>query len=308
MIVTVTFNPAVDLTVQIDEPMEPNRTLRSRDARFDPGGGGINVAQYLSAMEHPCAATGIIGGFTGSFIEDELESEGINTDFTEVQEPTRLNTTAIAAGEEFKLNQDGATAATADVDDVIESVKSYDPDRILIGGSLPPGLTKDAIDRVARAGDWQTLVDVRGDQLVQLEARYALCKPNRSELAAATGGDTSTIEGCASAASKIRDRGHFERVLASLGSDGAVLATGEGLYFAEALDVDVEDTVGAGDATLSGVLSAWDQGLDDQTALQTGVASASIVVEQSGTGAPDFSELTDRRDRVSVRRLEQSAP
>lgn len=302
MIVTVTYNPAVDQTVQFGEPMAPDRVLRATDAHFDAGGKGINAAQLLTAMDRPCVATGLLGGFTGSFIGDELRADGVETAFVDVDGTTRLNTTAIADAEEYKLNQSGPTVDAAVVDDLLDRVAAQDPDRVLVGGSLPPGLSADAIDRIAAGGDWETVVDTGGDLLRELDAHYGLCKPNREELGEATGADVSSVDGCARAADQFRSRG-FDRVLASMGGDGAVLASDDSLLFARALDVDVTDTVGAGDALLAGVLDAWEAGSDDETALKTGVAVSSKVVQQAGTAVPDLRDIDSVRERVTVERL-----
>ncbi|MBX0294422.1 1-phosphofructokinase [Haloarcula nitratireducens] len=302
MIVTLTFNPAVDQTIQFDEPMAPDHVMRASDARFDAGGKGINVAQFLTAMAKPCVATGVVGGFTGTFIRDDMRADGVETAFVEVDGTTRLNTTALADGVEYKLNHDGPTIEESDLDAVVERVREQDPDRVLVGGSLPPGLSVADVDTVATAGDWETVVDMEGKALRELDAQYALCKPNREELGEATGDDVSTVEGCARAADSFRSRG-FDRVIASLGGDGAVLANGSDLLYAEALDVDVVDTVGAGDALLSGVVAAWEDGEDDATALRNGVAVSSRLVERAGTAVPSFDDIEALRERVTVREL-----
>jgi 1-phosphofructokinase len=231
-----------------------------------------------------------------------MQSGGVETDFTEIAGITRLNTTALADGEEYKLNLQGPSVDDGVVDEVLDRVRSHDPDRVLVGGSLPPGLSIADIDRVAEGGDWETVVDVQGTILRELDAQYALCKPNRQELGDATDADVSTLEGCARAAGQFRAEG-FDRVLASLGADGAVMATGDDLLFAEALDVDVVDTVGAGDALLSGVLSAWENGESDEMALRTGIAVSSLLVSQAGTGVPSFEPVASLREDVVVRKL-----
>jgi 1-phosphofructokinase len=302
MILTVTLNPAVDQTLQFGEPMEADRVMRAAEARFDAGGKGVNVAQFLTALGREAVATGVLGGFTGRFIRERLAAHSVGTAFVEVDAPTRLNTTAVAADGEYKLNHDGPSVDRETVEAVVETVANHDPETVVIGGSLPPGVTTDAVDAVAGAGDWETVVDMGGDELRALDAQYALCKPNRSELGAATGADVSTVEGCARAADAFRAEG-FDRVLASLGGEGAVLAGESGLLYAEAVEADVVDTVGAGDALLSGVVAAWADGADDATALRAGVAVATRLVEQAGTEVPDLSTVD--ADRVSVRELDR---
>ena len=302
MILTVTFNPAVDQTMTFDEPLAPATVNRAADARFDAGGKGINVSQFLTALDTETAATGLLGGFTGQFITEQLQSAGIETAFVETDEPTRLNTTALADGTEYKLNQSGPVVEPAVVDDLLTHIEATAPEHVLVGGSLPPGLDADAIDRIAAAGPWQTTVDVGGDLLQSLDESYALCKPNREELAAATGDTVESIDDCVAAAERLRRRG-FERVVASLGADGAILVGPSGAIHAEPLPVDVVDTVGAGDAVLSGLLAALERGDDDENALATGVAVASRVVEQTGTRVPDLDGVFEQRAAVETRRL-----
>mgnify|MGYP000457019514 CR=1 FL=1 len=98
MILTVTYNPAVDQTMTFDEPLVAETVNRATDARFDAGGKGINVSQFLAGMDTETVATGLLGGFTGDFVTDQLQAAGIETAFVATDEPTRLNTTALADG------------------------------------------------------------------------------------------------------------------------------------------------------------------------------------------------------------------
>lgn len=303
MILTVTYNPAVDQTMTFDEPLVAETVNRATDARFDAGGKGINVSQFLTGLDTETVATGLLGGFTGEFVTDQLAAAGIETAFVEIEAPTRLNTTALADGTEYKLNQSGPAVDGSVVDGLLDRIARRDPERVLVGGSLPPGLDTDAIDRIAAAGSWETTVDVDGDLLAALDGEYALCKPNREELAAATGRPVETVDDCVTAAGALREQG-FERVVASLGADGAVLVGPDGAIHAEPLDIDVVDTVGAGDALLSGVLASLERGESDDLALATGVAVASRVVAQAGTGVPDLNSVFDDRSAVETRRVD----
>jgi len=302
MHLTVTFNPAVDQTLQFDEPIAPDRVLRADSARFDAAGKGVNVAQYLTALGQNAVATGVLGGFTGQFIRDRLTQDGVSTAFVETTGTTRLNTTAVADGSEYKLNHDGPAVDEATVDTIVDTVRERAPETVVVSGSLPPGVTTDAVDTVASAGDWDTIVDMDGDALRALEETYTLCKPNREELARATDVDVSTVAGCTRAAAEFRETG-FDRVLASLGGDGVILVTESTALHAAALDVDVIDTVGAGDALLSGALAAWADDAGDERALRTGVAVATRLVGQAGTSPPALDAVDALRERVSVREL-----
>ena len=266
MIATVTLNPAVDQTVRTDQSLSPDEVIRVDDATFDAGGKGINVSKYLTAMGTETVATGVIGGFLGQFVTERLAADG-----------------------EYKLNQQGPAVSAAEVGAIVERLSSLSPEKVVVAGSLPPGLDTGAIDRLARAGPWETVVDVDGPLLAELDARYAWCKPNAPELEAATGRTVDDRESAIEAANALRETG-FDRVLASLGADGAVLVTEDAVFHEPAVDCEVVDTVGAGDALLSGVLAAIDAGAEESVALHTGVVAATAAVSTPGTAVPSLPE------------------
>ncbi len=299
MILTVTLNPAVDHTLETDRLPNPSEVLRTDTACVDPGGKGINVSKYLVELDTETVATGVVGDFSGRFVRDSLTDEGITNDFVDIDGRTRLNTTILTDEGEYKINHNGPTVAASAIDDLLTVIEHHDPNTVVVGGSLPPGLGPSAIDRIARAGDWQTAVDVSGNVLCELDASYSLCKPNREELAAATGRSVDSREDCYDAVERLRQMG-YDRVIASLGSDGAIMGTSGEFWHATALDTNVVDTVGAGDSMLAGVLSALNRGASDEEALRTGIAVASYVVSVPGTDVPSFEDVTNAIDRVSV--------
>lgn len=305
MIATVTLNPAVDHTIQLESMPGPGGVARTDTDRFDAGGKGINVSQYLHQLGADTVATGLVGDFLGEYIRDELETDGISTDLTEVGGRTRLNTTILDSAGEYKINHSGPTVDEAAVDEIIDVLRSHEPTMVLVGGSLPPGLAHDAIDRIARAGSWETTVDVGGELLAALDASYALCKPNRHELHDATGKTVDSVADCIAAAETLRAQG-YDRVVTSLGADGALMVDDKRVLHAAALDVEVADTVGAGDAMLSGVLFELAAGNSSEQALRRGVAVASRMVSVPGTRLPDADGIGTLAKQVQIG--EQSRP
>src|SRR5688572_27525610 len=90
MIITVTLNPAIDETVEVDrlEVADTNRVLA---IRRDIGGKGINVARVLKALGYEPLAMGFAAGRFGRMIEEQLEDEGIGCDFIPYPGETRTN-------------------------------------------------------------------------------------------------------------------------------------------------------------------------------------------------------------------------
>lgn len=298
-VLTVTMNPAVDHTVRVDEPLQTGAVARTDDAKFDAGGKGINVSKYLTALDVDAPATGFVGGPFGQMIRDRLDDDGVPSDFVAIGDRTRLNTTVLAPEGEYKINHDGPTVDDEEATALVERVRTRDPARLVVAGSLPKGVSTDEVDELAAAGDWETAVDMGGRELAALDASYLVCKPNREELSVATGMSVGTTADCAAAAQALRDGG-FRFVVASLGPDGALLASDAGTFHAPAVPADVVDTVGAGDALLSGFLAGLARGESERTALKTGVTVASRVVAVSGTSVPDFAGVFDDRDDVVV--------
>lgn len=299
MILTVTPNPAVDHTLQLEDDLVSDTVARTDDVRLDPGGKGINVSKYLVELDVETVATGYVGSFLGQFLQEELATRGVRNDFVEIPGSTRLNTTILTPQSEYKINQNGPTIRESDANRVIDKLRHYSPETVVIAGSLPAGVSVETIDRIAEEGSWETVVDVGGDVLRDLNATYALCKPNRQELEAATGRDVDTLDGAVAAVRRLKEEG-FERVVASLGKNGAIMATPDAVLHTPALDVDVVDTVGAGDALLSGVLAERQRGGSDEAALRTGVAVASSAISISGTSVPPLSNTVANAEEMPV--------
>lgn len=298
MIATVTLNPAVDQTIKMNTGLESESVQRSVEAQFTSGGNGVNVSQFLQALGSETVATGLIGGFTGYFIEEDLDTYDVPMDFVWVDGVTRINTTILTPRSKYQLNQTGPTVDSAVIDELIEIVSEYDPATLNIGGSLLPGMDAADVDRIATAGDWDTAVEVPGEVLAELDADYEYCKPNREELEAATGREIESVTDCVDAAKTLQERG-FECVIASMGSDGAVLVTPEETLYAPALDIDVVDTLGAGDSMLAAVLWAYDQGWDAERALRSGVVASAQLVGVMGSSVREL-DPEPRLDEVRI--------
>ena len=90
MIYTVTLNPSIDFIVRLDELTLGSVNRMTSDDKY-AGGKGINVSRVLKRLAIDNTATGFIGGFTGRFVTEGLDAEGITTDFVEVDQDTRIN-------------------------------------------------------------------------------------------------------------------------------------------------------------------------------------------------------------------------
>ena len=93
MIYTVTFNPAIDYLVFMDQ-LKIGATNRTASEEYFYGGKGINVSTILSTLGVENTALGFVSGWTGKALVEGLQEKGIRTDFIELDPAggiTRVN-------------------------------------------------------------------------------------------------------------------------------------------------------------------------------------------------------------------------
>lgn len=193
MILTVTLNPALDITHVVDA-LEPGASHRVAAVHDKPGGKGLNVARVLHQLGHPVLATGLLGGATGQEVRDALAREGVPGAFH--RDPgvsTRRSLTIVerASGRATVSNERGPSAADWPALRAHVAGLMADADLVVLSGSLPPALPADAyrvlVDDAHRRGV-PAVLDADGAALTgALPACPDLVKPNTAELRAATG-------------------------------------------------------------------------------------------------------------------------
>ncbi len=72
MIITITLNPAIDETVEVDRLVQAD-TNRVVAIRRDIGGKGVNVARVLKELGYEPLAMGSAPGRFGGMIEEQLK-------------------------------------------------------------------------------------------------------------------------------------------------------------------------------------------------------------------------------------------
>ena len=108
MIVTLTLNPSLDRTLEVDRLIRGS-VLRTSSPTLEAGGKGVNVARALSANGIPCLAVLPVGGGEGAELSVRLHSAGVDARLVPVAGRTRSNiTVAEADGTVTKLNEPGS--------------------------------------------------------------------------------------------------------------------------------------------------------------------------------------------------------
>ena len=299
MIVTLTLNPSVDRTVEV-ETLARGEVTRAVGGRVDPGGKGINVSRALATHGLPTRAVVTVGGAEGEHLVTLLRDTGIEIVPVRIRGAIRSNITIVEPdGTTTKINEPGAELSTEELNSVFDAVVAAveSADWLVASGSLPPGTPPDVYADLVRSlsdSGTRVAIDTSGPALeAVLAAGPALVKPNRDELAEATGVRLVTIADVVEAACRLRDRG-ARAVLASLGADGAVLVDDDGALHGQTPVVSPLSSVGAGDAMLAGFLAGGGAGA---RALTQGLAWGAAAVLQPGSGMPSPDDI----DLASVR-------
>lgn len=148
VIYTVTLNPSVDFIRRI-ENMHIGEINYSTDDRMSAGGRAIMVSRMLHRLSIPTTATGFVGGHTGSYIEEELDREGILHDFIRTQSNTRLNLSLFVDDVETRILGRGGEIRSEEINDLLYYLSRIrEGDYLVVAGSLPPGMSTDIYERM----------------------------------------------------------------------------------------------------------------------------------------------------------------
>ncbi|WP_199255675.1 1-phosphofructokinase [Mycolicibacterium mengxianglii] len=285
MIVTVTPNPSVDRTVFLDE-LTLGAVNRSRRARSEPSGKGVNVALALHAHGVPVRAVLTAGGPVGTQLRQLLDDAGLSTVVVPIDGDIRSNISLTQPdGTVTKINEPGPCASADEHGRLFAAVEGQltGASWLVCAGSLPEGFPDQWYGDLVALGVARGVpvaIDSSGEPLSQsLSAKPALAKPNLKELADLTETAPTTLGEVIDAAHEVRRRG-AQAVLVSLGADGAILVDADGELWGQAPVSRVVSPVGAGDAMLAGYLSCrGDRAQALAAALQWGAAA----VQHEGT-------------------------
>ena len=292
-ILTLTLNPALDLTVSLDK-LIPGAVNRSLGLTRHAAGKGLNVAQVLADLGHHLTVSGFLGSDNAQPFENLMQARGFADAFIRVPGETRSNIKlAEADGRITDLNGPGLQVEDEHLqsllDNLIPLVAGHDA--IVVGGSLPRGVS---------TAWFAALVHRLKASGAALQAALPIApwmiKPNEEELSEVCGSDLSA------AVRKLRGQG-IEHVVLSRGSAG-VDWHGPGIALrAIPPRVEVVSTVGAGDSLLAASLHGLLQGWPAERTLRMATAVAAQAVTQIGFGIHDREQLARLEAAVRLQPL-----
>jgi 1-phosphofructokinase len=316
MIVTLTLNPSVDRTMQIDGQIRRGEVFRALSVGDEAGGKGVNVARAVAHAGVPAVA--VLPADDDDLLVKGLADAGVHPVNIPVGRPSRVNITVTEPdGTTTKFNDPGHSFSDAVLEQLTDRLlsRSHGDGWVVLSGSLPPDALASLyaeMTATVKAVGRRVALDTSGEPLIQAVTSGGplpdLLKPNSEELASLTGDDPERLErdpvAAAEAARGLIQRGVGE-VLLTLGAQGAVLVTADGTWHATPPPITLRSTVGAGDASLAGYLLADLRGADAPGRLREAVAYGAAAASLPGSTMPRESDL--HRDGIAVTSLTAAA-
>ena len=279
MIYTVTFNPALDYVVFIDDLKLGDVNRSTRESIFY-GGKGINVSTILNTLGLETTALGFVAGFTGKAIEDGLAAQGIHTDFIHLPEGNSRINVKVKHGDETEINGQGPVITEEAINELFAKLATLTKEDILVlAGSIPNKLPEDIYEKILarlESKGIRVVVDATKDLLLNvLKYHPFLIKPNNHELGEMFGIVCKTDEDIVHYAKKLQEKGAVN-VLISMAGDGAILITEDGQNIKMGTPKGkVVNSVGAGDSMVAGFMAGWLEKQDYEYAFHMGMAAGS---------------------------------
>ena len=297
---TLTMNPTIDKSVSI-ERVVPEQKLRCKAPRYEPGGGGINVARAVKKLGGESAAFYTAGQSAGQRLQNLLERERVDQRPIAIEGRTRESFTVYeeSTGQQYRFSVPGPELSEKEWQQCLDEFFSQNAgsEYIVVSGSIPPGVPKDFYARMAkraRQNDTKMILDATGDPfLLAVREGVFLIKPNLREFRSLAETDVKTEFQYVELAQQLLTSGQCKIVVVSLGAGGALLVEPNGHKRLCSPVVPIQSKVGAGDSMVAGIAVGLARGYSIVDAARFGVAAGTSAVMTPGT------ELCSREDTES---------
>ena len=307
-IITLTLSPAFDMHCFVSG-FEPFHENLADITALEAGGKGVNISRALCFAGTENLAFVVVGSENGAEFLRALDADGISYKSLTVPGRIRENITLHTDNApETRISFKGFLADSKLLSDVESELSAMvDADTVLtFTGRVPEGMdmaeVKGFLNRMREKGARIVLDSRSFSREDMIEVSPWLIKPNEEEIYAYSGRKISDAENAAIAAEELRSTG-IAKVMISLGSKGAVLATESGVYAVNAPDVEVLSTIGAGDSSIAGFISAKAKGADDGEALRVASAFGSAACMSEGTRPPMKEDVEVLLANVNVTKI-----
>ncbi|EPY2275620.1 1-phosphofructokinase [Clostridium sporogenes] len=291
MIYTITFNPALDYVVKVEDFKTGNLNRTSYEKIY-AGGKGINVSIVLNNLDVENVALGYIAGFTGEEIERRVRSFGCKTDFIRLKNGMSRINVKLKSKEESEINGTGPFINAEALDELFNKLDNLkEGDFLILAGSIPKTLPENIYETIMerfREKNIKFVVDATGELLLKvLKYKPFLIKPNHHELSELFGVEIKNEEEIIDYGRKLQTMG-AENVLISMAGDGAIFISSKGKVIKSGVPKGVlKNSVGAGDSMVAGFISGYLKNNNLEEAFKIGLATGSASAFSEGLASKE---------------------
>jgi 1-phosphofructokinase len=302
MIYTITLNPSVDYYMNAPK-IKLGSLNRTTDCQIVAAGKGINVSVVLNLLGVRSTILGFFGGFTGDYLLSQLRRYlNITLKPTLIKGSSRINVKLIH-DQETEINAMGPEVSGSELNNLLNQLNTITPkDTVVISGSTTANDKTGLIEQIIKyiiQRKINFVLDVSGQELKKLiKYKPLIIKPNLMEFQYLADTDTTDIKKLFAQAKKVSEITE-NRVLLSLGDQGAIFVEKNIGYYVEAPEVKVAHTVGAGDALLAGYMYKFEKTSDHQVSLAFAMALAIRKVQ--GGDMTDLEGLEALAKTIHIR-------
>ncbi|ENO8770883.1 hexose kinase [Enterococcus faecium] len=312
MIVTITMNPSIDISYPLVS-WNVDTVNRTDQVSKTAGGKGLNVTRVIHDLKGDVLATGVLGGFHGAFIADELKRAGIKQKFTDIKEESRDSIAILHEGNQTEILEAGPTVSYEEQQDFLENFKELIKKAkiVTISGSLAKGLPSNFYQTLVQLTEEQSikvLVDTSGESLRQVlagEQKPFLIKPNLEELSALLRYSFSIdrLEELQEGLNQPIFAG-IEWIVVSLGKAGAFAKHKDCFYRVTLPTIKAVNPVGSGDATVAGFAYGLSQEMDEIELLKFCMATGMSNAQEGQTGHVALANVQSHIEKITVQKIE----
>jgi 1-phosphofructokinase len=304
-VVTVTLNPALDLTGNLPT-LNKGAVNNVNHCSLQPAGKGVNVAKVLAELGADVTVTGFLGLENEAVFAQLFEQLKIEDCFIRIEGATRINVKLVEDNNQVSdINFPGPSvsdaAALAFENMLFKLALTHDV--FVIAGSLPKGISPEM------CANWIAQLQQRGKQVLfdssnaALRAGLAvspwLVKPNNDELSQWAGRELTTEREFCEAGEQLAASG-IANVVVSLGEKGVLWLDKHGWSRAVPPTMNVVSTVGAGDTLVAGMCWGHLNGWNKAQTVRFATALSALAVAQTGVGVMDVNAVVAMSDGIAV--------
>lgn len=311
-VVTITLNPALDLTGSLDV-LNVGSVSLVKQGSLHAAGKGVNVAKVLSDLGAKVTVTGFLGRDNQELFCQLFDQMAAIDEFVRVDGATRINVKLVEkSGEVSDINFPGVEVTPLAIEQFERTLErlAADHDYFVLAGSLPqgisPALCASWIEKLHSMGK-KVLFDSSRDALkAGLDAKPWLIKPNDDELSQFVGRELHTPEQCQAAAAQLAEKG-IENIVVSMGANGVMWLNQHQWLHAKPPRMQVVSTVGAGDTLVAGLCWGHMQQMEKTELLTFATALSALAVTQVGVGMSNRKQLETLQQQIQLQPVSLSA-